>query len=261
MFKGFLCLKKVIKVVFYYMHLIKLDAIDSTNSYIRQLIAENLLEDFTIVITDQQTQGRGQMGTLWKSEPFKNLTFSVFKDVSFLKMKHSYAISMIVSLALLKTLKLYSIKNVQIKWPNDILSEQKKVAGILIENVLKKGQLKNSIIGIGLNVNQTNFEGLPRASSLKVISGTNYNLNEVLQIFVQQLKDGFDSYNEANFSVLKKAYETHLFRKNKPSTFKDAKGELFTGYIKGTSDSGNLQVLVEDDIIKEFDHKTIELLY
>ena len=237
------------------MYLIKLNAIDSTNSYLRLLSTENEVQDFTVIITEEQTKGRGQMGTVWQSEPYKNLTFSVFKDISEFKVKDSYAISMIVALALSRALKLYAIKNVQIKWPNDILSEQKKVAGILIENVLKQGQLKNAIIGVGLNVNQTEFNGLPQASSLKVVSGKNYDLDEMLHAFIQQLKDCFTEFSKTSFYTLKKNYEEQLFRKNKPSTFKDVEGNLFTGYIKGVSDSGNLQVLVEDEIIKEFEHK------
>ncbi|WP_353779813.1 biotin--[acetyl-CoA-carboxylase] ligase [Winogradskyella sp. 3972H.M.0a.05] len=243
------------------MQIIKLDAIDSTNTYLRQLSVAKALKDFTVVSAQYQKEGRGQMGTTWQSQPSKNLMFSVFKDVSFLKVNQNYAISMVVALALMKTLKLFSIKKVQIKWPNDILSEQKKVGGILIENILKQNTLKASIIGVGLNVNQTEFTDLPQASSLRLISGKNHDLDEILFAFIQQLKEGFQNMKAQSFLDLKRDYETNLFRKNKPSTFKDAEGNTFTGIIKGVTDSGRLRVLVEDDIIKEYEHKTITLLY
>ncbi len=220
-----------------------------------------MLEDFTVVTTKIQTKGRGQMGTHWSSQPSKNLLFSVFKDVSFLNVEQHFYISIVVSIALYNTLNQFSIKNVRVKWPNDILSENKKVAGILIENVIKNNQLQESIIGIGINLNQTDYKDLPNASSLLLISGRTFDADEVLHVFLKQLKDEFSILKQKDYSKLKNTYEKHLFRKNKPSTFKDAEGLLFSGYIKGVTNSGSLQILIEDDIIKEFDLKEITLMY
>src|SRR5690606_11483476 len=153
------------------MRIIKLDAIDSTNSYLRRLSMEETLEDYTVVMTKYQTQGKGQMGTIWHSEKSKNLMFSVFKDTSNLHIEYPFFISMATSLALLKTLRKFSTPKLSIKWPNDILSEDKKICGILIENVIKQNTLSNTIIGIGLNVNQTEFKNLLKASSLKLTTG------------------------------------------------------------------------------------------
>ncbi|OEJ99075.1 biotin--[acetyl-CoA-carboxylase] ligase [Flavivirga aquatica] len=243
------------------MRIIKLDAIDSTNSYLRKLIAVENMDDYTTVVANEQTKGRGQMGTVWASRSSKNLTFSVFKDVSKLYLEYPFYISIVTSLALLKTLQFFSISKLSIKWPNDILSENKKICGILIENVIKKNQINASVIGIGLNVNQTEFEGLPQASSLKIISGRIYDLDEILHVFIKNLETYFLLLKEGHYDVLKFEYEKFLFRKNKPSTFKDAKGFVFSGFIKSISDFGNLQVLLEDNIIREFDLKEITLLY
>ncbi|MEZ4803844.1 MAG: biotin--[acetyl-CoA-carboxylase] ligase [Gelidibacter sp.] len=176
------------------MHIIKLNAIDSTNSFLRQLSMSEMVEDYTVVVADYQTQGRGQMGTNWSSQESKNLMVSVFKDISFLKTEQNFYISIVVSLAILKALELFQIQKLKVKWPNDILSDQKKLAGVLIENVIKQNQLQASIIGFGLNVNQTEFEDLPNASSLRLVSGQVYNLDEVLRNFKQL---------EAHFSVWK----------------------------------------------------------
>jgi len=243
------------------MNIIKLNAIDSTNSYLRQLSVTEAIEDFTIVVANYQTNGRGQMGTQWDSQASKNLMVSVFKDVSYLDLESHYYISKVVSISILEALKTFNIKNLKVKWPNDILSENKKIGGILIENVIKQNKLSATIIGFGININQTEFDHLPHASSMRLISGRVYVLEEVLQAILVKLQYNFKILEKNKFEILKKTYEKHLFRNDKPSTFRDAEGKLFSGYIKGVSNSGNLQVLVEDNIIKEFDLKAITLLY
>ncbi|MGG5487483.1 biotin--[acetyl-CoA-carboxylase] ligase [Gaetbulibacter sp. PBL-D1] len=243
------------------MHIIKLNAIDSTNTYLRQLSASKAIEDFTVVVAKHQTKGRGQMGTQWNVQDAKNLTMSVFKDITGVDVERNFYISIAVSLAVFEALKSLNVEKLSIKWPNDILSENKKIAGILIENVIKQNRLQASIIGIGINVNQTEFENLPKASSLQLMSGRFFELDEIMITVLQKLEYFFELLQKNSFSTLKSQYEEHLFRKNKPSTFKDMEGNMFSGYIKGVSNSGNLQVLLEDEIIKEFDLKEITLLY
>lgn len=243
------------------MHIIKLNAIDSTNTYLRQLSASKAIEDFTVVVAKHQTKGRGQMGTQWNVQGAKNLTMSVFKDITGVDVERNFYISIAVSLAVFEALKSLNVEKLSIKWPNDILSENKKIAGILIENVIKQNRLQASIIGIGINVNQTEFENLPKASSLQLMSGRFFELDEVMITVLHKLEYFFKLLQKNSFSTLKAQYEEHLFRKNKPSTFKDMEGNMFSGYIKGVSNSGNLQVLLEDEIIKEFDLKEITLLY
>lgn len=242
------------------MTIIKLNAIDSTNSYLRQLCSEKVLDDYTIVVAEHQTQGRGQMGTVWNSEKGKNLMFSLFKDLSIHDVEFPFYICMAISLAILKTFKALNIPNLHIKWPNDILSADKKICGILIENVIKN-KLNSTIIGIGINVNQTEFSNLPKASSLKNITGIHYNVDEILHSIIEHTKYYSLLLQEEKYDAVKTEYEMSLFRKDKPSTFKGPNGELFTGIIKGVTKYGKLQVLLEDEIIKKFDLKEIELLY
>lgn len=243
------------------MRIIKLDAIDSTNTYLKERIAAGEGEDGLTVVAKFQTHGRGQMGTVWDSQDAKNLTFSVFKDVSFLNIRHHFYISMVVSLAVYEALKSLGITKLAVKWPNDILSDNKKIAGILIENVIKQNIISGTVIGIGLNVNQTDFTGLPEASSLLLLSGQVNNLDEVLNTILTQLDIQFQLLKTKQFVTLKSQYESHLFRKDKPSTFKNAEGALFVGYIVGVSDNGQLMVEVEDQVIKHFDFKEVALLY
>ena len=243
------------------MRIIKLNAIDSTNSFLRQLSAEESIDDYTVVVTEHQTNGRGQMGAKWESQNAKNLMFSVFKKVSGLDVESHFYLSMAVSLAVFEALRTFQINALKIKWPNDILSEQQKLCGILIENVIKQNQLQSSIIGIGINMNQTTFDNLPNATSMQVVSGNHFVRDEVLQEVLKQLKHYLSILDSKQYELLKLAYEDNLFRKDKPSTFKGIDGKLFSGYIKGVSDLGYLEVLIEDDIVKSFDLKEIQLLF
>ncbi|MGC1633385.1 MAG: biotin--[acetyl-CoA-carboxylase] ligase [Gelidibacter sp.] len=151
------------------MRIIKLDAIDSTNTYLKQLSIDGNAEDGLAAVAKFQTHGRGQMGTVWDSQEAKNLTFSVFKDVSFVNIAQHFYISMAVSLAVYEALNSMGLQRISVKWPNDILSDNKKIAGILIENVIKLNVISGSVIGIGLNVNQTDFADLQSASSLLLL--------------------------------------------------------------------------------------------
>jgi len=242
------------------MPIIKLDAIDSTNSYMRRLINKQNVADYTIVLAKEQTQGRGQMGTVWSSEKGKNLIFSVFKDLSVHNVEFPFYISMAISLAIFKTFKYLNIPDLSIKWPNDILSADKKICGILIENVIKN-KLNSTIIGIGINVNQTEFKNLPKTSSLKNITGVHYNLDEILELIIKYTKEYSSLLQHEKYDFVKDEYEANLFRKNKPSTFKDNEGVLFSGFVKGVTKYGKLQVILEDEIVKKFDLKEIVLMY
>ncbi len=242
------------------MRIIKLSATDSTNLFLRELVAETTVKDMTTVVVQDQTKGRGQMGASWQAQPSKNLTFSVYKRFVDFSLDNQFTISMVVALSIVKALEGFNIPKLSIKWPNDILSANKKIGGVLIENVIKKSQVDASIIGIGLNINQKTFIDLPQASSLLTITGMNYDLDEVLQAILNQLESYFKVLEVDKYEVLKTDYESYLFRKNKPSTFKTAEG-LCSGFIKGVSKEGLLQVLLEDNKLKTFDLKTIKLLY
>ncbi|MBO6879719.1 biotin--[acetyl-CoA-carboxylase] ligase [Winogradskyella sp.] len=243
------------------MYIIKLDAIDSTNSHLKAMASVALPKDYTVVVAEHQTEGRGQMGTIWQTENGKNLTASVFKKMIGFKVSNQFYISMVVSLAICKVLKTFQIPKISIKWPNDILSADKKICGILIENVIKHNKFQGSVIGFGLNVNQKFFDNLPQASSMSLLTGVLYNKDEVLSKILKELQFYFKLLESQQFEQLKSEYEALLFRKDKPSTFSTSKDETFSGIIKGVSKSGKLKVWTEDEIIKTFDLKELTLLY
>ena len=239
------------------MQIIKLNAIDSTNQYLHDLIGQISLEDFAVVTARYQTKGRGQRATIWQSEKDKNLIISILKKEIDLNPQHQFLLNIVVSLAVFKTLQAFKIPKLSIKWPNDILSQDKKIGGILIELIIKNNTIDKAIIGIGLNINQTTFKDLPSASSLQNITGIHYDLDELLHKLLDNFKYYFSIKNTAELWT---TYESILFRKDKPSTFVSLNGDLFSGIIKGVSQRGKLMVKTEN-FIEEFDLKSIKLLY
>lgn len=243
------------------MQLIKLNATDSTNVYLKDMLLGCALDDYTVVTAGAQLKGRGQMGTSWMSEPGKNLTFSMLKNFKKLAAIDQFRINICVSMGIYEALSQINVPDLTIKWPNDIMSGRHKICGILIENMLSGQDINASIIGVGLNVNQLTFENLPDVSSLKLLTGITFDLDELLFLIIDRFKINLGTIVDDDFEALKLSYGNKLFRKDKPSTFRNGRGELFMGFIKGVSDSGKLLVLLEDDILQEFDLKQIRLLF
>ena len=243
------------------MEIIKLNATNSTNTYLKNLLKEKQVKDLSCIWALSQTQGRGQQGAKWISEPGKNLTFSVLKKFENLPSEYHFLLNMEVSLAIFRALKKLYIPDLAVKWANDILSSKKKICGILIENTLHKEQISASIIGIGVNVNQIFFNDLPNVSSLQKIMGHPFDLEEVLLLICQELEVSLKSLSPTRFETMLDEYHTYLFRKDKPSTFEYPNGERFMGYIRGVSHNGQLQVEQEDALMSSFSLKEIKLLY
>lgn len=239
------------------MKIIKLDAIDSTNTFLKELCQHKSVEDFTVVIAKNQTKGRGQMNAVWKSEAGKNLMFSVLVKFDSLQVENQFYISKAVSLAVYEVLSSVLSPQIYIKWPNDILAENKKIAGILIENSVKKTKVYQSIVGIGLNVNQDSFENLPFATSMKMISNTTFNLDELLDKLLQSIQKNIHLLNSNSFDEIAKKYISNLYKINKPTMFKNHLGNLFMGKIVGVSNAGKLKLLLENESVEEFGLKEI----
>ena len=242
------------------MKLIKLDAIDSTNDFLKGLSNKQGVENFTVVTAENQLKGKGQMGSKWDSESGKNLIMSILVKDFLFDNEAVFNLNVVVSLAVIRTLKKNSIPELSIKWPNDIMSANKKIGGILIENSIKGDGTITSIVGLGLNVNQMQFENLPRASSLALICNSYFDKEEILVAIVDQMEEMMPNYN-ANASLLWKEYTSELFKIGIPTAFSDENEMNFMGIIKGVSAIGKLQILLEDDSISEFNLKEVQMLY
>jgi BirA family biotin operon repressor/biotin-[acetyl-CoA-carboxylase] ligase len=243
------------------LKIIKLSAIDSTNSFLKELALNSAVENFTVVVTDRQLKGRGQQGNGWVSESFKDLVFSVFVTFDFFKVSDNKFLNFAVSLAIFDALKEEDIPAISIKWPNDILSGNKKICGVLIENSLKGTEISSSVIGIGLNVNQTSFpDSLKKASSLKLLSARDFELDKLLKSIVSKLKSKIEILNSKDFQILETEYLNVLHKKNIPTMFKNSQDVLFMGIICGISPEGKLQIALEDETIQEFGIKEVSFL-
>ncbi len=242
------------------MKLIKLDAIDSTNEFLKGISSKEALENFTVVTAENQTKGKGQMGAVWNSEVGKNLIMSILVKDFLLEITQVFNLNIAVSLAVITALKKNNIPDLSIKWPNDILSANKKIGGILIENSIKSDGTILSIVGLGLNVNQTNFEGLPKASSLAVVTGKEFDKEKLLLEIIAHLEMNVAA-SKLNPASLRQQFVDLLYKKGVPMPFANSKDEKFMGMIQGISPVGRLQVLLEDDSVAEFDIKEIQMLY
>lgn len=243
------------------MKIIKLDTVVSTNSFLKDLSVSAALENFTIVVTQKQTKGRGQQKNKWLSEPYKNLTFSVFTSLKDVKIIHKKYLNFAISLAIYRVLFDKNIPKISIKWPNDLMAANKKICGILIENTFFGDQIKSTIVGIGLNVNQEKFpNSLRNVTSLKLATLKETDLNLLLHEILAELKTNIKLLESKDFHLLEKQYLTVLYKKNIPAMFKTSKDEIFMGIISGISDQGNLQIQLEDDSVKEFGIKEVSML-
>lgn len=241
------------------MHIIKLSAIDSTNSYLKNLAVEEFPESFTVVVAEHQLSGRGQMGTVWESDSGRNLTFSVLVNFSKFKITDQFYLSMAVALAVVAVLKEYVKNKLYVKWPNDILADRNKLAGILIENVLSGHFIKYCVIGIGLNVNQEQFSNeIINVTSLKKIVGHNIQKDELLVNIVNSLKHYINHVEKKNFILLKEEYIASLYKYNVPAMFQGNLGTQFLGKIIDVSEDGRLVVELENEKTRKFNLKEIK---
>lgn len=242
------------------MKVIKLDAIDSTNEFLKGLSNKQELENFTVVTAETQTKGKGQMGAIWASEASKNLIMSILVKDFLSDICQIFNLNIAVSLAVIEVLESVNIPDLSIKWPNDIMSYNKKIGGILIENTIKSDGTILSIVGLGLNVNQTDFENLPKASSLAVICGKEFGKEALLFEIGSTIEKNIGLWKQ-HPTILWTKYIDNLYKKGLPMPFSDQNKGNFMGIIQGVSAIGKLQVLREDDSISEFDIKEIKMLY
>ena len=220
--------------------IIKINAIDSSNNEIKRLYHNKLHLNGLVVWVKNQTDGRGQGSKKWVSHPNKNLTFSIFLNGENVSFSSHLCLNLITSLSVRKVLMNNGINDLFIKWPNDILSVNKKISGILIENLYKGKKFMGSIIGVGININQTAFPKNLNASSMKLITMNEFSLKKILHDFLDIFNRYLILYND--FDLLKKDFNKSLFRKNEMVEYK-INGNVKKGKIIGLYDHGRFQIL------------------
>ena len=234
--------------------ILRLERIHSTNQYMVDMVREATLPEGLVVVAREQTAGRGQRGTHWESVAGKNLTFSLFLRPNFLKPDQQFYLSKAVALSLTSVVQRHVEGAVRLKWPNDVLVNGRKIAGILIENQ-HRGNEWSSVVGIGLNVNQRLFNTINSATSLAAQSGESFDLEALLHELCQQLEAGYMQLRQ-RANALDERYLHLLHGLGERWCFETDDGPLW-GKIVGVSVLGKLQVQNDAGIIREFGLKEI----
>lgn len=238
--------------------LIHLTETDSTNNFLRDLLTKEKLEEGTTVYSDYQTIGKGQRGNTWISERGKNLLFSIVLYPSLLQADEQFILSQLISVSIRNVLS-GNVTDISIKWPNDIYWKDKKICGILIENDLSNDAITQSVIGVGVNLNQLFSETSFNPVSLKEITKTDYDHKEILNQIVEEL---FSLYNpkKSNYKDLTCLYKNYLYRKKGVFPYQDTlSGKHFNASIKDIDVYGRL-ILETENGEKIFGFKEVKFL-
>ena len=232
------------------MKMIKLDAIDSTNSYLKKLLLKENINDFTVVVSKHQTNGRGRNGNLWANKPSLNLAFSVYKRFNNFSVNEKFMLNIVSSVSVYEVLKKYKLNNLTIKWPNDIMTENKKIAGILIENSVRGNKINHSVIGVGININQSQFLDLPNATSVFLESGKKHSVEKIAVELKDAIQKNFTDF-EIRETELIEFYNSVLFKRNVTTDFTTVNAKKIQGTIIGVNKEGTLS-------LKQKNHKVFE---
>lgn len=258
---------------------IEVEKTDSTNSYLLRLAAEGPVFEGMVVVTPRQEQGRGQRGAGWESEPGKNLTLSILLQPSFLRPDEQFQLNKAVSLGVMEFVLHPTPRSpqrgesqssifspfggdkrgglVSIKWPNDIYTGNKKIAGILIENSVSGNKLQQSVVGIGINVNQEKFSAsLPNPTSLKLISGKEFDLKQCLEELCSCIEARYLELRAGHTQRLDADYLKHLYRFGELASYR-YKGEVLQASICGLTKTGKLILEKENGEGLECDFKEV----
>ena len=237
--------------------IISLPECASTNTLMVNMSQNNWLDEGTVIITEYQTKGRGQAGNIWVTEPGANLTFSVLLRPKFLEPSKQFFLNMAVGLAVCHAISDSIDQKVWLKWPNDVLVEGKKICGILIENQIQGNVLGQSVVGIGLNVNQTQFEWTG-ATSMKLMAGKEINKHQLFNTIMLRLEAYYNSLLKGRFDGLKNEYYSVLYKKGENHAF-EVNGDSFYGVITGVDEVGRLLVQVNNET-RKYNFKEIKFI-
>jgi BirA family biotin operon repressor/biotin-[acetyl-CoA-carboxylase] ligase len=221
---------------FFHKHV---NELTSTNEYLWELSEKQKLEDFYTISAGFQNSGKGQDDNVWESAKDKNILLSIIVNPSFLLAENVFQISRWVSLAIVGYLKEKGLRNIQIKWPNDIYIDDKKIAGILIQNAMLGHHISKSMIGIGLNINQTVFvSDAPNPVSLKQLTQQDYSVNNEISSLIKHLQKNYRLLMSTPQQLIQDYHEL-LYQRDQWRDYQIGE-EIIKGMIKGVDQFGRL---------------------
>lgn len=231
----------------------------STNTSAGGLLREEKLPEGSVIYTNYQTAGKGQPGNFWESEDGKNLLLSIVLYPDMIAAEDQFIISMSVSIGICDFLKNH-IPGCKIKWPNDIYAGNDKIAGILIENSMIGTKIENTVVGIGININQEVFRSsAPNPVSLKMLTGKEYNREICMKELLNCLDKRYKHLLAGKYREIKEEYTSSLYRLMEWHQFKTRQG-IINGRIVSVSDTGALRIEDEKTAISEFLFKEIAFI-
>ena len=233
-------------------NIIRLNTVDSTNNYAAKLLNQTKIPFGAVIMAQFQDDGRGQRGAVWQSKSGENLLFSAILDGSLMKECPPFYLSKCVAVSIKDTLSYFLKHKIHLKWPNDVLVERRKIAGVLIESQWKGNNIFSSIIGVGLNVNQTHFEYGFDATSMKLLSANDYDLKEVLQVLCTKLNFNFNRLLSKEYSDLQQDYLSSLYKYNEKTHFKIG-DKLEEVVLKDVDENGMVCLEMSGGKIQEYD--------
>lgn len=238
--------------------IIMLESCSSTNDYCAEILNQLPESKGVVVVTMQQTAGRGQRGNSWEAAKGQNITLSIGIQPADLLASNQFYLNKAISLALYSYLQNKHLDPLTVKWPNDMLVGDEKVAGILIENTIMASRISKAVIGIGLNVNQREFLA-PRASSLARLCGKSFDVGEEIQLLLKHVCNYLDLLHNSEYRLLSQKYVQVLYRIGTWANYRVGDSSLFA-CIEGVNEQGQLMLQTEAGL-QSFNFKEIEYLY
>ena len=245
---------------FFNTKFIKIEETSSTNDFAYELLKKGKIKEGAVIFSQFQKKGKGQRGAKWESEYGKNILMSIVLSPNIL-LENQFQINICISLALYDFAKKYFKKGVKIKWPNDLLVENEKLAGILIKNIVKTATIKDTIVGIGMNVNQLKFKDYPPpATSMKKLVEKNFALADLQKELLDCIAKRYLQLKQGKAEKMKSEYLAILYGFNNWKDYKIG-GRKIKAKIIGIDEIGNLLVAFENGKNKSFSLKEISFLF
>ncbi len=236
------------------------DSLGSTNTKAQELAAAEAIPEGSAIMAGYQEQGKGQRGNTWQSQDGENILMSTVLYPVFLPTTKLFCLSKAIALAVSDLAEEVGVNNVCIKWPNDIYADNKKLAGILIENTFRSTEIAMAIAGTGVNVNQIQFSTeVKNVTSLNLETGKKFDIKHTAELLHKHISYWYEQLKQGNFELIDSTYHHRLYRLNTKAPFRE-NGTEFTGTIKGVNESGKLLIENKTGEMLEFDLKEVEFV-
>ena len=236
-----------------------LDQTTSTNDWMWQFVKARTPAEGAMVFTYFQAQGKGRMAKVWNSNKGENILCSFFLKPAFISLQQQASLNFSIALAVADTFSAFLTDSILLKWPNDIICDNKKLAGILIENTIKGDKIENVVIGIGMNINQKEFDHEPLAASIFMLKGQFTPLEDVLAKLAQNLEKQYLRLRTAHHQTIIDEYNRRLYGKNTVVTIK-TDNELAEGILKEVAADGEIEIVTSGEV-KRYHYNNVKLYY